>query len=228
MLPSETRQNQYFRVRLFDRDRETQSLTKQDFIGSAVCTARDIIDAGTDGKCMELEALRSSRRHRGSVVLIGEPFIEEHPTHELFIDCEVDYMPARNSKSPFGTRPYVSFYRRRANDAWTPIFRSKGVDKNEAHASKNLVQRARIQSASIRGSCNDIPIRVELMSHKTNAEHKLLGSTHFSLGALKRLRPGDHLPLGLIEDSLVQLVITEASIDSASSRFKFEVRLKND
>ena len=221
-MPPETRRDQYFRVRFFDRDTKKQTLQKQDYIGAAECTADEILQAGLDGLRMDLLSHRSSsRRHRGVVILIGEPFHEDEPVHDLHLSVENDPIRGQFVGCP---RPYISIYRRRANDSWAPIFRSKAVDKEEERTfPKALLQRPRIRRCNRRGTYDDTPLRIELSSHKTNSEHKLLGYHHISLGALKRQHEGTPLALGLCGDTMIELVISQAQLEERSSRFKFRV-----
>ena len=176
MLPPSKLKDQELRVQIYDRDARTQALGKQEFIGSAVCKVSEVIQSGSFGKKMALEDA-NRRRRGGFVVLIGELVKDNELTHDLYFDSE-----SFKLKNSVLTKPYICIYRRRLNNEWAPIFRSRAVHKNEDQAfSEDLLRHVCIRTYNRRGTCEETPLLIELRAHRSNSEHKLLGVVQMSL-----------------------------------------------
>lgn len=207
------------RVTVYDRDSRTQALDKQEVIGSAMCTVQDILEEKCNGKSLPLT---NHGKETGTTVLIGELFQADQPDHEVVVGkCKI------RNVSLFGmfvTRPYITIYRRRANNEWAPIYRSKTVKKGEDAAfSEDLLQRSKIRTAKPGGSCEETPLRIELRSHRSIQEHKLIGAVHMSLASLRRQALGKKISLGLAGESVGELWIARAELSDYSSSFDVEV-----
>lgn len=219
-LDRETQKTQLFRVFVYDRDARTQELSKQEVIGSAMFSVRDILREGSNGKTLQLE--NNKIKAPGSVLVIGEQFEENGDDHEIFLgSCKF-----RNT-SLFGkllARPYIVIYRRRPNNEWAPIFRSKPIKKGEDDGfDEEILRRAKIRTYSKRGSCEETPLRIELRSHRSMAEHKLIGAVQMSLGSLRRQALGKRISLGLAGESVGELSITRAALAADSSSLDLEI-----
>ena len=211
------------KVSIYDRDSKTQDLEKQEIIGSSVCRVQDILDAGCDGKTLDLE--NNELKETGSATVIGELFDLSDDDHEVFLgQCKF-----RNA-SMFGMfliRPYITIYRRRPNNEWAPIYRSKARKRGEDAAfSEDLLQRAKIRTAKRGGNVEETPLRIELRSHKSITEHKLIGAVQMSLGSLRRQALGKKISLGLAGESVGEVCITRSTLADNSSSFDLEVSFR--
>lgn len=220
LLPPSTPRSQLLRVSVYDRDARTQALEKQEMIGFATCPVADIISLGSNGQSMHLQ--NDNLKQTGTVTLIGELVEEGHTEHEVFLgQCKF-----RNT-SILGMlliRPYITIYRRRANNEWAPIFRSKTYKRGEDAAfSEDLLRRARIRTGTRGASCEETPLRIELRSHRSITEHKLIGAVQISLGSLRRQTIGKKISLGLAGESVGELCIVRATLADNSSSFDLEV-----
>jgi len=169
---------------------------------------------------MELE--NADLKETGTVTIIGELFNGTAQDHEVFLGrCKF-----RNA-SLFGMfliRPYLTIYRRRPNNEWAPIYRSKtGKKGEEAAFSEDLLHRAKLRSSKMGGSCEEIPLRIELRSHRSITEHKLIGAVQMSLGSLRRQAIGKKISLGLAGESVGELCITRSTLADNSSSFDLEI-----
>lgn len=219
-LGPDTLTAQLFRVFVYDRDAKTQELSKQEIIGSAMFSVQDILTEGSNGKKLKLE--NTKIKDAGFVLVIGELFEENEDDHEIFLGtCKF------KNTSFFGmliARPYIVIYRRRPNNEWAPIFRSKPIKKGEDAAfNEDILRRAKIRTYSKRGSCEETPLRIELRSHRSMYEHKLIGAVQMSLGSLRRQALGKRISLGLAGESVGELSITRAALAADSSSFDLEV-----
>lgn len=205
---------------IYDRDSKTQDLEKQEVIGSCLCTVMDILREGCNGKTIELENVQL--KETGTVTVIGELFDKSQRDHEVFLgECKF-----RNT-SILGmllNKPYLTIYRRRPNNEWAPIFRSKAKKKAErAPFAEDLLHRAVIRTSRSGGNCEDTPLRIELRSHRTITEHKLIGAIQMSLGSLRRQAIGKKISLGLAGESVGELCITRSTLADNSSSFDLEL-----
>lgn len=205
---------------IYDRDSKTQDLEKQEVIGSCECLVQDIFEHGINGKTMDLE--NDQLKETGAVTVIGEVYDASDAGHEVFLGC----CKFKNT-SLFGMlliRPYITIYRRRANNEWSPIYRSKGRKKLEETAfSEDLLHRATLRTSRRGGNCEETPLRIELRSHRSIAEHKLIGAVQMSLGSLRRQAIGKKISLGLAGESVGELCIKRATLAQNSSSFDLEV-----
>lgn len=220
LLERSTQRTQRLKVTIYDRDARTQALEKQEMIGFAVCTVGEIIAQGSNGLSMQLK--NDSLKRTGTVTVIGELVEEGYSEHEVFLgQCKF-----RNT-SILGMlliRPYITIYRRRANNEWAPIFRSKTYKRGEDAAfSEDLLRRARIRTGKRGASCEETPLRIELRSHRSITEHKLIGAVHMSLGSLRRQTIGKKISLGLAGESVGELCVVRATLSEHSSSFDLEV-----
>lgn len=220
VLPPDIKRTQLLKVTIYDRDSRTQDLEKQEVIGFGICTVSDILAQGSSGKTMDLE--NQNLKETGTVTLIGETFDDSQSDHEVFLgQCKF-----RNT-SLFGMfliRPYITIYRRRANNEWAPIYRSKAKKRGEDAAfSEDLLRRAKIRMSKRGGSCEETSLRIELRSHRSITEHKLIGAVQMSLGSLRRQSVGKKISLGLAGESVGELCITRATLADNSSSFDLEV-----
>ena len=208
------------RVSIYDRDSKTQDLDKQEIIGSSMCRVNEILEEGCHGKSMELE--NADLKDTGRVTVIGELFDASSGDHEVFLgQCKF-----RNSSilGMFLIRPYITIYRRRPNNEWAPIYRSKARKRGEEAAfSEDLLHRAKVRTPISGGNCEETPLRIELRSHKSITEHKLIGAVQMSLGSLRRQTQGKKISLGLAGESVGELCITRSTLSENSSSFDFEV-----
>ncbi|CAN8073374.1 unnamed protein product [Agarophyton chilense] len=221
VLPAETPVGLPLRVTIYDRDSKTQNLDKQEVIGSCVCRVEDIMKEGCNGKTMELE--NKDLKETGSVTVIGELYDPAENDHEIFLGrCKF-----RNNSffGMFLIRPYIVIYRRRANNEWAPIFRSSPRKRGEDAAfSEDLLHRAKLRTYKKNGGhVEDTPLRIELRSHKSITEHKLIGAVQMSLGSLRRQGERKKISLGLAGESVGELIVTRATLADNSSSFDFEV-----
>lgn len=219
-LPSTTKRNMIMKVTIYDRDSKTQDLDKQEMIGFAICTIQDIISQGCNGKMMDLQ--NDVLKESGCATIIGELIECGHSEHEVFLgQCKF-----RNTSilGMFLIRPYITIYRRRANNEWAPIFRSKTYKKGEDAAfSEDLLRRAKIRTGKRGALCEETPLRIELRSHRTITEHKLIGAVQISLGSLRRQAIGKKISLGLAGESVGELCIVRSTLAENSSSFDLEV-----
>lgn len=218
-LPPETPPSLMLRFTIYDRDSKTQDLGKQEVIGSCKCRIQDILDAGCNGMTMELE--NSDLKETGLVTIIGELFDGKVPDHELFLG----HCKFRNTSffGMFLIRPYITIYRRRSNNEWAPIYRSNARRRGEEAAfSEDLLHRAKIRGEN----CEETPLRIELRSHKSITEHKLIGAVQMSLGSLRRQALGKKISLGLAGESVGELCITRSTLADNSSSFDLEVSFR--
>lgn len=219
-FPPETLKLALLRVSVYDRDAKTQELGKQSVIGSSMFTLQDVLDAGSHGRTMDLT--HPKLKHGGTLVVIGELFDESEADHEIFLGtCKF------KNTSLFGmllSRPYIVIYRRRPSNEWAPIFRSKPIKKGEDDAfDEDILRRAKIRTYNKRGTCEETPLRIELRSHRSLFEHKLIGAVQMSLGSLRRQALGKKISLGLAGESVGELSITRAALAENSSSFDMEV-----
>lgn len=181
---------------------------------------KDILEGASNGKTLELE--NADLKETGHITVIGELFNGSEKDHEVFLGvCKF-----RNTSllGMFLTRPYITIYRRRSNNEWAPIYRSKAVKKGEDSAfSDDLLHRAKIRAPKRGGSCEEIPLRIELRSHRSITEHKLIGAVQMSLGSLRRQALGKKISLGLAGESVGELCITRSTLADNSSSFDLEV-----
>lgn len=211
------------RVSIYDRDSKTQDLQKQEIIGSSLCRVHDILENGCNGKAMELE--NADLKDTGVVTVIGALFDISDADHEVFLG----HCKFKNSSllGMFLIRPYITIYRRRPNNEWAPIYRSKARKRGEEAAfSEDLLHRAKVRTPKSGGSCEETPLRIELRSHKSITEHKLIGAVQMSLGSLRRQTLGKKISLGLAGESVGELCITRATLAENSSSFDFEVSFR--
>lgn len=219
-LPSNTLLKDELRVSVYDRDAKTQDLEKHEIIGTAVCFVKEMATEGSNGKTMTLQ--NSGLKETGSVTLIGELFADDKPCHEITLGkCKF-----RNT-SLFGifmSKPYVAIYRRRSNNEWAPVFRSKAVKKGETTSfAEELLCTANIRTPKHGGRCEETPLRIELRSHRSSSEHKLIGAVQMSLGSLRRQVAGKKISLGLAGEAVGELRITQISLGEHSTHFDFEI-----
>lgn len=158
----------------------------------------------------------------GSVTVIGETFDISDTDHEVFLgQCKF------KNTSLFGMftiRPYITIYRRRSNNEWAPIYRSKARKKGEdATFAEDLLHKAKIRTSKQGGNFEETPLRIELKSHKSTTEHKLIGAVQMSLGSLRRQALGKKISLGLAGESVGELCITRSTLADDSSSFDLEV-----
>lgn len=223
LLPQGTPRSLALRVTIYDRDSKTQNLEKQEVIGSCVCRVDDILKEGCNGKTMELE--NKDLKETGTVTVIGELCDPSDDDHEVFLGlCKF-----KNSSffGMFLIRPYITIYRRRANNEWAPIYRSPAKKKAEDAAfSEDLLHRAKIRTSKRGGNVEETPLRIELRSHKSITEHKLIGAVQMSLGSLRRQGVGKKISLGLAGESVGELCVTRATLADNSSSFDFEVSFR--
>lgn len=169
---------------------------------------------------MELE--NDQLKETGTVTVIGEVYDVSDPGHEVFLG-----MCKFKNASLFGMiliRPYITIYRRRSNNEWSPIYRSKARKKLEETAfSEDLLHRAILRTSRRGGNCEETPLRIELRSHRSIAEHKMIGAVQMSLGSLRRQAIGKKISLGLAGESVGELCITRATLADNSSSFDLEV-----
>lgn len=222
-LPPETTRDDLLRVTIYDRDSKTQKLEKHEVIGKCICRIEDILKEGSNGKTEELE--NKELKETGNVTIIGELCNSADIDHQIFLGrCKF-----RNA-SVFGSmfsKPYITIYRRRSNNEWAPIYRSALKKRAEDAAfSADLLHRARIRTAKNGGNVQDTPLRIELRSHKSITEHKLIGAVHMSLGCLRRQGIGKKISLGLAGESVGEICVTRATLAERSSRFDFEVSFR--
>lgn len=169
---------------------------------------------------MELENIEL--KETGTVTVVGELFEASEKDHEVFLGtCKF-----RNT-SLIGmllNKPYLTIYRRRPNNEWAPIFRSKAKKRGEEAAfSEDLLHRAIIRTSRRGGNCEETPLRIELRSHRSITEHKLIGAVQMSLGSLRRQAIGKKISLGLAGESVGELCITRSTLAENSSSFDLEV-----
>lgn len=219
-LSPETPKTRRLRVTIYDRDSKTQDLDKQEVIGSCECLVHEILDQGSNGKRMELE--NDQLKQTGTVTVIGELYGSSASDHEVFLgQCKF------KNTSLFGMlliRPYITIYRRRTNNEWAPIYRSKARKRGEDAAfSEDLLHRAILRTTRRGGNCEETPLRIELRSHRSITEHKLIGAVQMSLGSLRRQAVGKKISLGLAGESVGELCITRATLADNSSSFDLEV-----
>ncbi|KAI0560588.1 copine-8 [Gracilaria domingensis] len=224
VLPAETPLGHLLRVTIYDRDSKTQNLDKQEVIGSCLCRVEEIIKEGSNGKTLELE--NKELKETGSVTIIGELYDPKDTDHEIFLgNCKF-----RNNSffGMFLIRPYIVIYRRRANNEWAPIFRSSSRKRGEDAAfSEDLLHRAKLRTHRKGGNVEETPLRIELRSHKSITEHKLIGAVQMSLGSLRRQGVGKKISLGLAGESVGELIVTRATLADNSSSFDFEVSFRS-
>lgn len=220
LLPSETTLAQELKVTIYDRDSRTQDLDKQEMIGFGICNVKSIVEEGSNGKSMQLE--NESLKQTGTVTIIGELVDTSHTEHEVILgQCKF-----KNTSilGMFLIRPYITIYRRRPNNEWAPIFRSKTWKRGEDAAfSEDLLRRAKIRTSKRGGNCEETPLRIELRSHRSITEHKLIGAVHMSLGSLRRQTWGKKISLGLAGESVGELCVVRSTLESHSSSFDLEV-----
>lgn len=220
LLPNSTKGAAVLKVTIYDRDSRTQDLDKQEMIGFAMCNVEDIVKQGCNGVSLHLQ--NDSLKRTGVVTIIGERVDTSHNEHEVFLgQCKF------KNTSILGMlliRPYITIYRRRANNEWAPIFRSKTYKRGEDAAfSEDLLRRAKIRTSTRGASCEETPLRIELRSHRAIAEHKLIGAVQMSLGSLRRQTIGKKISLGLAGESVGELCIVRATVADQSSSFDLEV-----
>lgn len=219
-LEGKTKRSDVLKVTIYDRDSRTQDLDRQEMIGFSTCTVEDILTQGADGVSLRLQ--NDTLKQTGMVTIIGERMEDPEKEHKLCLEsCKF-----RNT-SIFGMfiiRPYITIYRRRSNNEWAPIFRSKQYKRGEDAAfSEELLRRARIRTPKRGHSCEEIPLRIELRSHRAMGEHKLIGAVQMSLGSLRRQTVGKKISLGLAGESVGELCIVRAKLTDKSSSFDIEV-----
>lgn len=219
-LSSNTLLEDELRVSVYDRDAKTQDLEKHEMIGTAVCFVKEMSIEGSNGKTITLQ--NSGLKETGSVTLIGELFADDKPYHEITLGkCKF-----RNT-SLFGifmSKPYVAIYRRRSNNEWAPVFRSKAVKKGETTSfAEELLCTAKIRTPKHGGRCEETPLRIELRSHRSSSEHKLIGAVQMSLGSLRRQVAGKKISLGLAGEAVGELRVTQISLGEHSTHFDFEI-----
>ncbi len=219
-LPPNTLLDVELRVSVYDRDAKTQDLEKHERIGTAVCEVKDLLQQGSNGETIYLQ--NTGLKQTGTVTLIGELFDESKPCHEITLGkCKF------KNASLFGmfmSKPYIAIYRRRTNNEWAPVYRSKTFKKGEEKAfSEELLTKAKIRTAKHGGTCEETPLRIELRSHRSSQEHKLIGAVQMSLASLRRQAVGKKISLGLAGESVGELRITQISLGEHSSHFDFEV-----
>lgn len=220
LLPGSTKKSTTLRVTIYDRDSRTQDLEKQEMIGFALCDVVDIVKQGSNGVSMDLQ--NDSLKQTGMVTIIGERVDTSHNEHEVFLG----HCKFKNTSilGMFLIRPYITIYRRRANNEWAPIFRSKTYKRGEDAAfSEDLLRRAKIRTSTRGASCEETPLRIELRSHRAIAEHKLIGAVQMSLGSLRRQTIGKKISLGLAGESVGELCVVRATLTDKSSSFDLEV-----
>lgn len=205
---------------IYDRDSKTQDLEKQEVIGHCECIVQDVVDKRSNGLTMELENVQL--KQTGTVTLIGELHDSSHNDHEIFFgQCKF------KNTSLFGmllTRPYITIYKMRPNNEWAPLFRSKAKKRGEDAAfSEDLLHRAIIRTSRMGGNPEETPVRIELRSHRSITEHKLIGAVQLSLASLRRQGVGKKISLGLAGESVGELCIIRATLAENSSSFDFEV-----
>lgn len=224
-LPSETSRKHRLKVTIYDRDSRTQDFDKQEVIGYCECIVEDILEKKNSGMTMELENLLL--KQSGMITIIGELHGPDSRNHEIFLgECKF-----RNT-SIFGmllTRPYITIYRQRPNNEWSPIFRSQAKRRGEdAAIAEDLLHRAIIRTSAPGGNPVETPLRIELRSHRNMAEHKLIGAVQMSLASLRRQGTGKKISLGLAGESIGELYITRATLAENSSSFDFEVSFSSN
>lgn len=220
LLDGKTKREQRLKVTIYDRDARTQALEKQEMIGYAICKVGEIINQGSNGLSMHLK--NDNLKQTGTVTVIGELVEEGYSEHEVVLgQCKF------KNTSILGMlliRPYITIYRRRANNEWAPIFRSKTYKRGEDAAfSEDLLRRSRIRTGKRGASCEETPLRIELRSHRSITEHKLIGAVHMSLGSLRRQTIGKKISLGLAGESVGELCVVKATLTENSSMFELEV-----
>lgn len=220
LVPRETKRGTNLKVTIYDRDSRTQDLVKQEMIGFGTCTVQEVVAHGCNGKTMHLQ--NDGLKQTGNTTLIGELVENGHQEHEVVLgQCKF-----RNTSilGMFLIRPYITIYRRRANNEWAPIFRSKTYKRAEDAAfSEELLRRAKIRTGKRGAICEETPLRIELRSHRTTSEHKLIGSVQLSLGSLRRQTIGKRISLGLAGESVGEFCIVRAALEKHSSSFDLEV-----
>lgn len=219
-LPPETSRRHKLKVTIYDRDSRTQDLERQEVIGCCECIVQDIIEKRSNGLTMELENIQL--KQTGTVTIIGETYESFHINHEIFFgQCKF------KNTSLFGmllSRPYVTIYKMRPNNEWAPIFRSKAKKRGEDAAfSEDLLHRAMIRTSGVGGNPEETPLRIELRSHRSITEHKLIGAVQLSLASLRRQSIGKKISLGLAGESVGELCIIRSTLAENSTSFDFEI-----
>lgn len=220
LLPSSTKKTTMLRVTIYDRDARTQDLEKHEIIGDATCTVEEIIKLGCNGVSLHLQ--NDSLKQTGMVTIIGDRIEDSHKEHEVFLG----HCKFKNTSilGMFTIRPYITIYRRRSNNEWAPIFRSKTYKRGEDAAfSEDLLHRAKIRTSVPSATCEETPLKIELRCHKAMAEHKLIGAVQMSLGSLRQQPPGKKISLGLAGESVGELSIVKSKLNDTSSNFNFEI-----
>lgn len=224
VLPPETDKGQTLRLTIYDRDSKTQDLEKHEVIGICICTVEDILKEGSSGKKLELE--NDNLKESGTVTIIGETFDASHEDHEIFWGrCKF-----RNTSllGMFLTRPYLAIYRMRQNNEWTPIYRSNiGKKGEETSFSEDLLHKTKLRASHRGGSCMEIPLRIELRSHRSITEHKLIGAVQMSLGSLRRQSLRKKISLGLAGESVGELCVARSTLADNSSSFDLEISFRS-
>lgn len=222
-LEPNTPKSQMIKITVYDRDSRTQDLDKQEVIGSCVCRVQDLIREGSNGKTMNIESLESKKT--GTVTVIGELFKDCDIDHEVFLgQCKF-----KNTSllGMFLFRPYITIYRRRDNKEWAPIFRSKTGRKGEDAAfAEDLLHRAKIRVSKQDATFQEVPLRIELQSHSSIAEHRLIGAVQMSLGSLRRQGTGKKISLGLGGESVSEMRISRSTLADKSSSFDLEISFR--
>lgn len=220
LLPPSTLTSTELKVTIYDRDARTQDLEKHEIIGDATTTIEEIITQRCNGVSLHLQ--NDALKQTGMVTIIGERVEQNSKEHEVFLgSCKF-----KNTSilGMFTIRPYITVYRRRSNNEWAPVFRSKTYKRGEDAAfSEDLLHRCKIRTNVPSATCEETPLRIELRCHKAMAEHKLIGAVQMSLGSLRRQPPGKKISLGLAGESVGELSIVKSKLGECSSNFSFEI-----
>lgn len=224
VLQPETPNGMQLNVSIYDRDSKSSSLDKQDLIGLAICSVQDVISSGTEGVTLQLNPPSGKDKSVGTVTLIADLYDDAAPSHELKFLVERSSFKNMRALGQFLTKPYLVIYRRRSNNKWAPIFRSKATRREEDPAySHDVVTSATIRTYNGRGRCEETPLRIELRAHKANTEHRLIGATQMSLASLRRQTAGKRLSLGLGGEAVGEIIFRSVVLDTTVSSFEFEI-----
>ncbi|OSX70483.1 hypothetical protein BU14_0742s0004 [Porphyra umbilicalis] len=224
VLQPETPNGMQLNVAIYDRDSKSSSLDKQDLIGLAICSVQDVISSGTEGVTLRLDPPSGKDKSVGNVTLIADLYDDAAPSHELKFLVERSSFKNMSALGQFLTKPYLVIYRRRPNNKWAPIFRSKATRREEDPAySHDVVTSATIRTYNGRGRCEETPLRIELRAHKANTEHRLIGATQMSLASLRRQTAGKRLSLGLGGEAVGEIIFRSVVLDTTVSSFEFEI-----
>eukprot|EP00190_Bangiopsis_sp_CCMP1999_P003603 CAMPEP_0198737594 /NCGR_PEP_ID=MMETSP1475-20131203/67940_1 /TAXON_ID= ORGANISM="Unidentified sp., Strain CCMP1999" /NCGR_SAMPLE_ID=MMETSP1475 /ASSEMBLY_ACC=CAM_ASM_001111 /LENGTH=579 /DNA_ID=CAMNT_0044501463 /DNA_START=406 /DNA_END=2145 /DNA_ORIENTATION=+ len=172
------------RVEMFDRDSESEELTKHDYMGSITTTLAQVVTSPGRAVTLELRNENSMRKRFGFLTLLAE----EIPLGKRTVYMDLGVRFERKDNKLYKYR----ILRSREDGSWTPVYQSETARPfNNVIRFKSCVMKG----SELNGGDDSRPLRVEVQKEKGRGQFLTIANTNTSLATLLELPAEGELDL---------------------------------